>query len=247
VRTALKGLCVTHQTEKCHQSGPRPVTPSLTQTENTVISHGERSKGASKHNVRTGRPSLTLQRSADPASPSPPGTSKTARASTRSWSTPTTDSPTWRASRFRSQPRPRTRSRARSRARSPSHPRVLRTKPKKPKRPKTPARRASIAAARRRKRHETRWPGPADDSSGSDAESGSENFDIELITGEGSDRESPCPAPLQRSVRRRAVRRSIARSRSTMASRRRRGTRRLRSSPSNSAPSILEARPHRAA
>jgi hypothetical protein len=27
VRTALKGLCVTHQTGKYHHSGPRPVTP----------------------------------------------------------------------------------------------------------------------------------------------------------------------------------------------------------------------------
>jgi hypothetical protein len=198
VRTALNGLCVTHQTGKYHHSGPRPVTPSLTQTENTVVSHGEGSKGGIQPVSTTcapGRPSLTLQRFADTASPSPPGTSTTARASTRSWSTPTTDSPTWHAPRFRSQLRPRTRSRSRSRARSPSHPRVLRTKPKKPKRPKTLARRASIAAARRRKRHETRWPGPADDSSGSDAESGSEDFGIELITGEGSDRESPMPSP----------------------------------------------------
>jgi hypothetical protein len=56
---------------------------------------------------------------------------------------------------------------------------------KRPKPPKTEARRAALAAARHRKRHETRWSRPSHHSSSS--ESGDAEPNLKLITGEESD------------------------------------------------------------
>jgi len=261
VRTAIKGLCVkhqlcdhtmcvTHQTGKCHQSGPRPVTPSLTQTENTVVSHGERSKRGIQPASTTCAPGGRASLSKDPPTPQAP-----AHRARRRPPAPVL-APGARPRRTLRRGAPRASEASRARALEVARALAL------------GARRIRVSCGPSRRSPSVRRLRPAGLPSlphavASDTRRGGQALPTNPVVatpraaartstssslrGKAATAKAPCPAPLQRSVRRRAARRAIARSRSTMASRRRRGTRRLRSSPSNSAPSILEARPHRAA